>query len=246
MKSSSPKKLPGVFGLLKATVIFAKKNKGLFAKLIFWQILVVAVLSGLSYSETSQLVNTLVLILWSMAEIFAIRAITAGDKVTARDALYRGHGQLVPFVLVSLLLSLQLLPLAIGLWLLQVLVVGGITVGVVEQSVAAVVCLILAILSGYWLSTSALSVYISTLPKLTPLSAWRAAKKLASGRRVALGGRMLFIFVLLTLLVVLPLLVAPSSWRTSFNLLPVSLAIWLPLGHIYMYKLYRSCFDGKK
>ena len=70
--------------------------------------------SGTGDAATSGVYQMVLLIVCSLAYIWALRQTTAGHSVRIRDGFYNGMYPLIPFLLIFLLLSLQLLPLLAG------------------------------------------------------------------------------------------------------------------------------------
>jgi hypothetical protein len=137
-------------------------------------------ITGSSGSEASTSAYRFVLmVIVSLAVIWALRQVLAGKKMRARQAFYEGMYPLVPFVLVFLLISLQLVPLALSLYLYNV---SGSTGGL-EVILWGVVLVSLAALTLYWLSSSIFALYIACLPGARPIMALRSAVNLVRYRR---------------------------------------------------------------
>jgi hypothetical protein len=191
-------------------------------------------------SDTAGLYESILLVLGSLASIWALRQVQAGHKVRVRDSFYQGMYPLIPFLLVFLLVAVQLLPLALGGELYATVISNGIVIYFWEKAAALAVFIALALWSLRMITASVFALYVVTLPDMTPLSAYRSARKLVYGRRLLIWRKFIFLPVVLLLTaaaVELPLLlyltpVAP--W--VFIVLSVAA---LPVVHGYLYNLYR-------
>lgn len=179
----------------------------------------------------------ILMVIASLAIIWALRQVRAGTKVRIRDPFYNGMYPMIPFVLVFLAASVQLVPLAIALYFFTV---AG-AYGVVEILLWTGVLGLLSGLTLYWLSSSLFALYIVCLPNTRPMEALRMAVDLVRYRRWAVIRRVLFLPV--ATLVVLAAVMLPIIFFVT------PLAVWafflflmvvLPVVHSYMYTLYRE------
>ncbi len=197
--------------------------------------------AGSSATPTGGVYQTLLVIIMSLVIIWTLRQILAGKNVGVKDGFYKGMYPLVPFVLVLLVISLQLLPFAIGSWLYTTVVGNGIAVTAIEKLVWALLFFLLALLSLYMVCSSVFALYISTLPDMTPMRALRSARQLVLHRRSVVFRKVLFLPVVLLLLgavIMIPLIlfVTPvAEW--IFFLLSMFVLVVV---HAYMYTLYRK------
>ncbi len=197
--------------------------------------------AGSSASPTGGVYETLLIIIVSLAVIWALREVLAGHKIRARDAFYRGMYPLIPFILVLVVVGLQLLPLAIGSWLYSTVISNGIAVTVLEKFVWLLMAFLLAILSLYMICSSLFALYIVTLPSMTPLKALRSARQLVLHRRWTVLRKILFLplaVIILGGVIMIPLivLVTPAAEWIFFMLSMFTLVVV----HAYMYTLYRQ------
>lgn len=93
-----------------------------------------------------------------------------------RDSYYKGMYPLVPFMLVLLVIGLQLIPLVFGNLIYSSVLQNGLAITVIEKVIWLFLFLMLALLSGYMMISSLFSLYIVTLPDMTPLRALRSAR----------------------------------------------------------------------
>ncbi len=191
--------------------------------------------------------QTILFIIGSLAIIWALRQLAAGERPSVKDAYYRGMYPLVPFVLVLLVILVQLLPAVIGLAAYQFLSVGGVINSIAGALVVGIFVLALAVLSMYMLASSFFALYIVTLPGMEPMVALKTAKKLVTGRRWTLLRKLLFllfvIFAAMAVIMVPFILVVPvlASW-VLFALGIVAVAV----GHAYSYNLYQRLLDEQQ
>ncbi len=197
--------------------------------------------SGSGNSANSGVYQSLLLILCSLAFIWAFRQILANHQVRIRDSFYLGMYPLVPFLLVCMLLGAQLLPLVLGGGLYGTVVANGIVAHTWER----VLWLSLFIALGLWslrmITASIFALYIVTLPDMTPLKAYRKAKEIVYGRRLLIWRKLIFLPLVLVLagfIVELPLIfyATPVAPWVFFVLSMVT----LPIVHGYLYNLYRD------
>ncbi|HEX5797223.1 MAG TPA: hypothetical protein VFX86_02430 [Candidatus Saccharimonadales bacterium] len=177
----------------------------------------------------------------SLAVIWSIRQVLAGEKIGVRQAFYQGIYPLVPFLLVLFVIGLQLIPFLIGSFLLSTVLANQIAISAMEQALWWVVFILLSTLSFYMVVSSVFALYISTLPDMTPIKALRSARGLVPHRRFGIALRIaglpmvlivLYAFVLIPLIYIIPVLVIPAFLAlNSFSIFFV---------HSYLYNLYRN------
>ena len=191
--------------------------------------------------EVAQVYQTFLLIIASLALIWLYRQQQAGNKVTMKMAFYRGMYPLVPFTLVLLVISLQMIPALIGNFLYTTVISNDLVVGGLEQTAWLLFFASTVILSLYMISSSSMALYIVTLPEMTPMIALRQARELVRYRRFSVILRciaiILIIFALLFLIVLPVIFIAPTMAEWMFFVLTV---LGIPLVHGYMFSLYRE------
>lgn len=197
--------------------------------------------SGDTVSPAAGAYQFILVLLISLALIWALRQVYAGHKIRIRDAFYSGMAPMVQFVLVLAVIGLQLIPMAVGILLYTTITSASIAATGLEEALWALLAFVLSIVSLYMVSSSIFALYVVTLPEMTPLSALRSARQLVVNRRWAVMRKVLFLplaLVVLTALIVMPfiLFVAPAAAWVFFAL---SLLL-LPVLHGYVYSLYRS------
>lgn len=197
--------------------------------------------SGNTASPTAGAYQFILTLVISLALIWTLRQLHAGHKVGVRDGFYQGMTPFVQFTLVLLVIGLQLLPMAIGLFLYSTVVGAGIAVSGLEQVVWALLAFCLSLLSLYMATSSLFALYIVALPGMTPLRALRSARQLVAHRRWTIMRKVIFlplVLVLLAAVLVIPLIMFATPFAAwAFFLLSMCV---IPIIHSYMYGLYRS------
>ncbi len=197
----------------------------------------------------------LALMVW-LTTVWLLRAMVAGRKPKLRDGLYNAGAPIVSSFLVSLVLILQLLPLAIVAIGYGAAVASGLLNGGVEAMVFWIVALLLAALSLYWFTSTFIALVVITLPGMYPMQALRTAGDLVVGRRVRILLRQLWLVA--TMLVVWVVAMIPlilfDTWLKKtvpaiewLPIVPVSLLVMASLSVVwsaaYTYLLYRKVVD---
>jgi hypothetical protein len=197
--------------------------------------------AGQANTAESSVYQTILLLLVSLAVIWALRQIVAGRIIRIRDAYYKGMYPLVPFLIVLAVISLQTIPLLVGAWLYQTVIGNGIATSLIEQIFWLLVLLLLATASLYMICSSLFALYIVTLPEMTPVKALRSASGLVSHSRLSVFRKLVFltIIILLALVcIVLPvILVAAPAAPYVFYIYTVLMVGFV---HSYLYSLYRE------
>lgn len=184
-------------------------------------------------------------IITSLAAIWALRQVVkGGTKPRVRDSFYRGMYPLIPFVLVLLVMSLQLVPFAIGAKIYATVITNGIAAHLFEKLLWLLLFIVLSIWSLYMLSASSFALYIVTLPDMPPLQALRSARSLVRYRRWTVLRKILglpLILLVIAVIIMFPviLIVSPAAPWVFFLLSMIGLVVI----HVYMYTLYRELLN---
>lgn len=197
--------------------------------------------SNSNATQSSGLYQSILLLVASLAIIWALRQTYAKHSVGVRDAYYRGMYPLVPFIVLLVIMSVQLLPAIIGAYLYSVVVANGIARDVIEQLCFGLVFAALVFWSLRMITATIFALYIVTLPDMTPLRALHSAKDLVYKRRLLIWRKLIFlpvVFLLVAVLVELPLILflTPLAYWVFFVLSTASVVFF----HGYMYVLYRK------
>ncbi len=197
-----------------------------------------------SGSSTGSTYQTVLLVIISLAIIWALRQVydkEAAKKLSIKAIFYQSTGQLIPFFLVVLTMSLQLIPAIIGGTIYSIVVSNGLAVSFAERLGWAGLFFVLVTWSLYMATTSIVAMYIVTLPDFTPIKALKSARDLVRYRHWTVMRKVLFLplfLALFTVIVMLPIVL----WLTP-------LAEWiffiiglgsLVIAHTYLYNLYRE------
>ena len=185
--------------------------------------------------------QTVLLIIISLVLVWVCRQLYAGHKVRVRDGYYRGMQPLVPFVLVIMAVSLQLLPALVGGFLFKTLVIAGIVTVLWEQFIVLIICLALIVLTVYWICSSVFALYVVTLPEMTPLKALRSARDITRFRRASILRKLLFLpFALLIPSAIIMVPLALFATGAAIPVFFVITVIGVGFVHSYLYALYRE------
>ncbi|MEI7682733.1 MAG: hypothetical protein WCJ24_00305 [Candidatus Saccharibacteria bacterium] len=188
--------------------------------------------------------QSILLIIMSLVFILALRQVYSPDRpkeIRIKQAFYGSTYPLIPFVLVLLVITLELIPLVIGATIYSAVIGNGLAVGLLEKSAWVVMFFVLAVWSIYMLTSAIFALYIVTLPDMTPIKALRSAKQLVQYRRWTVMRKLLFLPLIIMLmygLVMLPIVL----WLTplaEWLFFIFGLAI-LGVVHSYIYALYRE------
>ena len=197
--------------------------------------------SGSGNTATSGVYQSILLIICSLAFIWALRQVLAGHTVRVRDSFYQGMYPLVPFMFTFLLLGVQLLPLVVGGSLYSTVISNGIAVHLWEKALWLVLFIGLGLWSLRMVTATAFAIYITTLPDMTPMRAYRSARQLVYGRRLYIWRKLIFLPIVLLLIaaaIELPLILFLTPLASWIFFVLSMLA--LPIVHGYLYNLYRE------
>ncbi len=180
-------------------------------------------------------------IVLSLAVIWALRRVIAGDKAAIKESFYKGMYPIIPFFLVLLVIGLQLIPFLFANLVFAAVFGTGIAVTVLEKILWIVIVVLISLLSIYMLLSSVFAAYIVTLPDMTPMKALRSARALVLHRRVAVAIRLIFLLVVLSILVTAFVVPIIFAWPVAAEaVLYLVSGFSLVLTHSYIYNLYRS------
>lgn len=221
-------------------------------------LLLVGISGGLNpnLGEAQQLISGLLVLLAWLTTVWLLRALLAGHKPRLVDGLYNSGAPIVPTLLLSFLLILQLVPAAFA----AIGISAAMPTGLVNQGVEAmlfwVVVLLLLLLSLYWVTSTLIALVVVTLPGMYPLRALRTAHELVVGRRLRVVIRMIWLLAVTLaswVIIMLPVILF-DTWIKGvwpaivglpivpFVLLLMSSAsvVWAAS---YIYLLYRKVVD---
>jgi hypothetical protein len=153
-----------------------------------------ALTGGLSQSLTDvqQVYAGVITLLTWLTSVWLLRNIMAGHKVKVRDGLYSAGAPILPTFMVTLLIIVQLLPLALALIGYSAASSTGLLAGGVEAMLFWIAAGLLAMLSLYWITSTVFALVIVTLPGMYPYQAIKTAGDLMVGRRLRILLRLLW------------------------------------------------------
>ena len=203
-----------------------------------------------SLSTEQQFYLIIVYIVMWLVVVWLLRQLLAGNKVRMRDGLYNAGAPLVSSILIVLLMSVQVLPGALGALVFTLSIQSVITSGVVAM-VFGITALLLVVLSLYWLTSSFIALIIVTLPGTYPMTAVRGASDLVLGRRMQLLFRLLWLTILIGIIWAIILVPAilldywiKVDWLPLVTIgVEVATGISLIFGAAYVFLLYRRMID---
>lgn len=231
--------LSGQYSISELKDTFAEEFGRLSASLALFGLLVSS--TGGSASESGAAYQTIVILLVSLATIWALRQVLAGEKVGIRDAFYKGMYPLVPLVLVLLFMCLLFAPALVAGFVFNVVIVGGLAVTALEYVLWMGLVVLLLSWTLYMVVTRVFAIYIVTLPDMRPMAAIKAARKLVRYRRWSIIRKLLFLpfaLVVIGAVIVLPLIMlVPAVVQWVFVLLSMFALVF---AHAYTYSLYKE------
>jgi hypothetical protein len=186
-------------------------------------------------------------IVMNLAIVWTVVQLDQGQPVKASQAYYDGTATFVKFVLLSLLLIVAFLPLALGLILYSVGVIGaapGTTI--FEKSLLTVLAALLAAPSILWVNRLIFSPFILVASGQRPLAAARLSWRSVKGHSWQVLVRLLGLILAVAILIAIPALLCLYFYAVTKNrgwlvLLQIfSSLLLLPFIDLYLYKLYRS------
>jgi hypothetical protein len=204
-------------------------------------------------SEVQQVYFGIVFLLTWLTAVWLLRAILAGERPRLRDGLYNSGAPFVSTLCIVLIACLQCIPLGI----VGIIYAGLSSAGLLEPGFALVlfscVAIIVAALSFYMLTSTAIAMVVVTIPGMYPFAAMKAAGDLTIGRRLRIVYRLLWLVLLLIfawMVVVIPIVLINGwlreywHWLDMVPVVPVTAAIMGSLSVVwastYIYILYRK------
>lgn len=197
--------------------------------------------TGNAASEAAGAYQSILLILFSLISIWTLRQVTAGEKISVRDAFYKSTYPLIPFLLVLLAIVVQMLPSVLAAYIYQLAIAQDLAVTTLEKVLWILLSCMLVLWSLYMVTSSIFAIYIATLPDMRPMQALKSARELVRHRRWTVMRKVIFMpFALLIILIlgVLPfVLFLPFAAEWMFYTISLALVVIM---HAYMYTLYRE------
>lgn len=214
-----------------------------------------AISGGISnnLSDVQQLYAGIIILMTWLTTVWLLRNMLAGHKVKVRDGLYNSTAPLLSTFLISIVIILQLLPLALAIiGYSAASSTGLIAVGGVEAMLFWIAAGLLGLLSLYWITSTFIALVVVTLPGMYPLVALRTAGDLVIGRRIRILLRMIWLAVgigLSWVIVMIPVIIFDGWLKSilpSIQWIPIIPVVLLILSSVtviwaasYIYLLYR-------
>lgn len=210
-----------------------------------------------SLTESQQTYATLIGLMTWLTTVWLLRNILAGRKVKLRDGLYNSGAPILSTFLVSLVVVIQLLPLAIALIAYAAAMSTGLLSSGVEAMLFWIAAGLLATLSVYWLTSTFMALIVATLPGMYPLRAIQTAGELVVGRRIRILLRMLWLMlgIVVTWAVIMIPIIIFDTWLkgvwSAIEWMPIVPVVMLVMSSLtiawsssYVYLLYRKIIDN--
>lgn len=185
--------------------------------------------------------QTIMIVMSTLALIWLYRQQQAGNKVSMKDAFYRGMYPIVPFMLVLFVIFAQFIPASVGNYLFRTVIDNGLAFNATEQFMWLLLFLLLLLLSAYMVTSSMIALFIVTLPDMTPRKALKKAKKLVQFRRLAIMRRIvaLFLFAAFCFVSIVFPAIFVSALLAQFLFFALTI-VFVPFIIAYMFVLYRE------
>ncbi len=209
-------------------------------------IILTGAIFGLSseFSQVSGLLTTFLFIVNSLAMIWVLRHIWLKKAVSVKDAYYQGMYPLIPFLLILGVMFLQIIPFTAGSYIMSTIFANEIAVSLFEKGLVVGFFIFSLLVSAYLLTGSLLSLYLVTIPDMTPMRALRTAKEVLKRRRLLVLQRILVFSIGSLIVAFLTLLAAVILFAPLAPILVTLLAVFaLPWGHSFMFILYRHIIE---
>jgi hypothetical protein len=192
-------------------------------------------------SGAGSVYQSVLVVLCSLAIIYIIRELYAARIASIKEAFYESTGPLVPFLGVSAVITVQLLPLSLAAFLYTLGMVNGLAVHWWEQGIVLCLSIALLVWSLRMLLGSIFALYIVTLPGMTPLRALKTARTLVYKRRLMIAGKItaLTVFIIVTAAAIeIPVIIVATTLAPWLLILIGAVAFVVI--HSYLYALYRE------
>lgn len=221
-------------------------------------LLLSSVTTGLTpdVTQAQTVIGSLVVLFAWLTTVWLLRNIFAGNRPKLRDGLYNSGAPVLSTAIMSFIVLVQLLPAAIAMVIYNASSVSGLLDGGPSAMLAWSAIVLLALISVYWITSSAIAMIIVTLPGVYPMQALRAAGDIVVGRRIRILFRLVWmvLWVILAWIVIMIPIILLDSWLKGM----ISAISWLPVvplsiifmssitlvySSAYIYIFYRKIVD---
>jgi len=197
--------------------------------------------STTSPTASNNLYQTFLFIIFSLVFIWMLRQVLINNHLNVSSNFYKSQTPLIPFIIVTIFLIIEMLPLIIGLFIYATVFSNGIAVHLLEKILLGGISLGFALISVFLLVSSVFAIYIVTLPDIRPIQALRSSWRLVKKRRMVILRKVLFLPIALVLVVslisIIFIAIIPGIAAYVYFALSV---VSLLLAHSYLYNLYRE------
>lgn len=207
-------------------------------------------------TDAQQVYSSLLVVFVWLTTIWLLRAIMSGKSPRLRDGMYNSGAPFVPTIILSIVLLVQLAPLAVAVIGYGAATETGILSGGVEAMIFWIVASMLVLLSLYWASSTVMALVVVTLPGVYPWKALQSGADIVLGRRLRLLLRLVWLVALIIIawvVVVIPAILidnwfsgAVAFWD-SIPFIPVVLLFVSSVSTLfsasYVYILYRKVVE---
>lgn len=204
-------------------------------------------------SESQQIYAGILAVMAWLTNVWLLRNILAERNIKVRDAIYSAGAPIIPTLFVSLLLIIQMIPIAIALFGYGAALSTGLLDGGVEAMMFWTAAILLAVLSLYWITSTLISLVVVTLPGMYPYQAIKIGGDLVVGRRLKILIRLIWMIIILILIWAITLIpiIMIDGWLKGIwpviNWIPIVPLFILLLGSFsvvwvssYVYLFYRK------
>mgnify|MGYP000930785878 CR=1 FL=1 len=196
--------------------------------------------SATSLSAASGVYQILISTICCLAILWAAREFLSGNKPKLKASFYESTQPFVPYLLVTVMLGVYLIPIALGGYLYGLV----LSLGILSGFPAFVAFLLFAVLAAWsvgLLVHGMFALLIVTLPETKPVAAIKNAKKLVLRRRLLIIRKFLLALLFIGIVcavVMLPFIIwLPGAASWIFYLLSIC---FFTYGELYIYVLYRE------
>lgn len=198
-------------------------------------------------SDIATLYQGILFIIGSLSVIWIIRKINSNtkEKITVKKSYYYGMGQLVQFLIVLFVITIELIPLIAGFGLVNLLMVETVSFSATETFAILTLCFSLALLSLYMISGSVAAMYIVTLPNAVPIKSIIASNQLLALHRWSVMRKLLmlcvYLFVINGIFLIPIIIFLPSNlgFIAEYTFLFFSIINFVVF-HNFLYTMYKK------
>lgn len=200
-----------------------------------------AVLGSSRTEGTNSVVVTLLAVCAGIMFVWATRERMNNIQVRVRDVVFQSLGPILSVLSILVIISIQLIPFAIATYFYSTARVNSLFASGAEDLTFFTLTVFCGLLSFYWITSSIIALFITTLPGVYPIEALKASKKLVQFRRLSVFKKMLVLPLLLVGLYFLLLLIVLRFFpNLTYPFIDVYSICVVPVASIYLYKLYRA------